>query len=163
MRDLNEIFVEGQTAVLSFGGASVAQVIKMMEFQGENHLDTLVIMLGTNGVSIVSNTGCGLAGSGTGTVQLRDYAQVCGPQWIASGQYPWTLEHPISHGRPSESQRADTTCKEEVSFWQRISPKTSITRCTDSLLNLPDKRLVNTRETISERPRWKEKTGDMQG
>ena len=51
VRDLNEIFVEGQTAVLSFGGASVAQVIKMMEFQGENHLDTLVIILGANDVS----------------------------------------------------------------------------------------------------------------
>ena len=51
VRDLNEIFVEGQTAVLSFGGASVAQVVKMMEFQGENHLDTLVIMLGAIDVS----------------------------------------------------------------------------------------------------------------
>ena len=51
VRDLNEIFVKGQTTVLSFGGASVAQVIKMMEFQGEDHLDTLVIMLGTNDVS----------------------------------------------------------------------------------------------------------------
>ena len=51
VRDLNEIFVNGQTAVLSFGGASVAQVIKMMEFQGEDHLDTLVIMLRTNDVS----------------------------------------------------------------------------------------------------------------
>ena len=48
VRDLNEIFVNGQTTVLSFGGASVAQFIKMMEFQGEDHLDTLVIMLGTN-------------------------------------------------------------------------------------------------------------------
>ena len=47
MRDVNEIFVSGQTLVLSFGGATVAQVIKMMEFQGEDHLDTLVIMLGT--------------------------------------------------------------------------------------------------------------------
>ena len=65
---------------------------------------------GSHSVTIVSNTGCGLAGSGTGTVQLRDNAQVRGPQWIASGQYPWTLEHPISHGRPSKSQRADTTC-----------------------------------------------------
>ena len=35
----------------TFGGASVAQVIKMMEFQSEDHLDTLVIMLGTNDVS----------------------------------------------------------------------------------------------------------------
>ena len=34
-----------------FGGASVAQVIKMMEFQSEDHLDTLIIMLGTNDVS----------------------------------------------------------------------------------------------------------------
>ena len=51
MRDLNEIFVAGQTAVLSFGGASVAQVIKKMEFQGENHLDTLVIKFGNNDVS----------------------------------------------------------------------------------------------------------------
>ena len=51
VRDLNEIFVNGQTTVLSFGGASLAQVIKMMEFQGEDHLDTLVIMLGTNDVS----------------------------------------------------------------------------------------------------------------
>ena len=51
MRDLNEIFVYGQTTTLSFGGASVDQVIKMMEFQSEDHLDTLVIMLGTNDVS----------------------------------------------------------------------------------------------------------------
>ena len=51
VRDLNEIFVSGQTTVLSFGGASVAQVIKMMEFQGEDHLDTLVIMFRTNDIS----------------------------------------------------------------------------------------------------------------
>ena len=51
VRDLNEIFVYGQTTTLSFGGASVAQVVKMMEFQSEDHLDTLVIMLGTNDVS----------------------------------------------------------------------------------------------------------------
>ena len=51
VRDLNEIFVYGQTTTLSFGGASVAQVIKMMEFQSEDHLDTLVIMLATNDVS----------------------------------------------------------------------------------------------------------------
>ena len=51
VRDLNEIFVHGQTTALSFGGASVAQVIKMMEFQSEDYLDTLVIMLGTNDVS----------------------------------------------------------------------------------------------------------------
>ena len=46
VRDLNEIFVNGQTTLLSFGGASVAQVIKMMEFQGE-----LVMMLRNNDVS----------------------------------------------------------------------------------------------------------------
>ena len=51
VRDLNEIFVYGQTTTLSFGGASVAQVIKMMEFQSRDHLNTLVIMLGTNDVS----------------------------------------------------------------------------------------------------------------
>ena len=51
VRDLNEIFVSGQTTVPSFGGASVAQVIKMMELQGEDHLDTLLIMLGNNDVS----------------------------------------------------------------------------------------------------------------
>ena len=51
VRDLNEIFVSGQTTVPSFGGASVAQIIKMMEFKGEDHLHTLVIMLGTNDVS----------------------------------------------------------------------------------------------------------------
>ena len=39
-----------QTTVLSFGGASMAQVIKMLGFQGEDQLDTLVIMLGTNDV-----------------------------------------------------------------------------------------------------------------
>ena len=51
VRDLNEIFVYGQATTLSFGGASVAQVIKMMEIQSKDHLDTLVIMLGTNEVS----------------------------------------------------------------------------------------------------------------
>ena len=51
VRDLNEIFVYGQTTALSFGGASVAQVMKIMEFQSEDYLDTLVIMLGTNDVS----------------------------------------------------------------------------------------------------------------
>ena len=48
---MNEIFVYGQTTTLSFGGASVAQVINMTEFQSKDHLDTLVIMLGTNDVS----------------------------------------------------------------------------------------------------------------
>ena len=34
VRDLNEIFFNGQTNVLSFGGASVAQVIKMVPGRG---------------------------------------------------------------------------------------------------------------------------------
>ena len=38
VRNLNEIFVSDQTTALSFGGASVAQVIKMMEFQNKDQL-----------------------------------------------------------------------------------------------------------------------------
>ena len=53
VRDLNEIFVSGETTVLYFGRASMAQVIIMMDFQGEDHLDTLVIMIGTDDVSRV--------------------------------------------------------------------------------------------------------------
>ena len=56
VRDLNEIFVYGQTTAVSFGGASVAQVIKMMEFQSEDYLDTLAIMLRTNDVSRAPET-----------------------------------------------------------------------------------------------------------
>ena len=48
MRDLNEIFVSGQTTVVSYGGGSAAQVIKMMESQSEDQMDTLIVMLGTN-------------------------------------------------------------------------------------------------------------------
>ena len=51
MRDLNEIFVSGETTVISFGGASVAQVIKMIESQNEDQLDTLIVMLSTNDIS----------------------------------------------------------------------------------------------------------------
>ena len=51
VRDLNEIFVSGQTTVVSFGGFSVTQVIKMMESQNEDQLDTLLVMLGTNDIS----------------------------------------------------------------------------------------------------------------
>ena len=36
VRDLKDILVVGQTAVISFGGASVAQVIKMMELQNDD-------------------------------------------------------------------------------------------------------------------------------
>ena len=56
VRDLNVIFVNGQTTFLSFGGASVAQAINMMKFQGEDHLYTLMIMLGTNEVSKIPVT-----------------------------------------------------------------------------------------------------------
>ena len=49
--DLNEIFVSDQTTVLSFGVASVAEAIDMKEFQNEDQLDTLMIMLGTNDIS----------------------------------------------------------------------------------------------------------------
>ena len=49
--DLNEIFVSDQTTVLSFGVASVAEAIEMKEFQNEDQLDTLMIMLGTNDIS----------------------------------------------------------------------------------------------------------------
>ena len=50
-RDLTEIFVVGQTTAISFGGASVAQVIKMMELQNDDWLDTLIMVIGTNDVS----------------------------------------------------------------------------------------------------------------
>ena len=35
VRDLKDILVVGQTALISFGGASVAQVIKMIELQND--------------------------------------------------------------------------------------------------------------------------------
>ena len=50
VRDLKDILVE-QTAVISFGGASVAQVIKTIELQNEDRVDTLNLMIGTNDVS----------------------------------------------------------------------------------------------------------------
>ena len=49
VRDLNDILVLGQTAVISFGGASVDQVIKMMELQNDDSVDALT--LGLNDVS----------------------------------------------------------------------------------------------------------------
>ena len=51
MRDMNEIFVSGQSTVVSFGGASMAHVIKMMDSQNEDQVDTLIVMLGTNDIS----------------------------------------------------------------------------------------------------------------
>ena len=51
VRDLNKIFVSGQTTVLSFRGASVAQAMKLIEFQNEDQLDTMKVMLGTNEIS----------------------------------------------------------------------------------------------------------------
>ena len=49
VRDLNDILLLGQTAVISFGGASVDQVIKMMELQNDDSVDALT--LGLNDVS----------------------------------------------------------------------------------------------------------------
>ena len=46
MRDLNHILVGGQITGISFGGASVAQVIKMMELQNDDRVDTLTLMIG---------------------------------------------------------------------------------------------------------------------
>ena len=51
MRDLNDIFASVQTAAVFFAGASMAQVIKMMEFQDEDYLYTLIILIGTNDIS----------------------------------------------------------------------------------------------------------------
>ena len=51
LRDLNQILVGGQTTVISFGGASVVQVINMMELQNDDRVDTLTVMIGTNDVS----------------------------------------------------------------------------------------------------------------
>ena len=39
VRDFNKILVGGQTTVISFGRASVAQVIKMVELQNDDRLD----------------------------------------------------------------------------------------------------------------------------
>ena len=50
VRDLKEILVVGQTAVISFGGVSVTQFIKMMELQNDDSVDTLTLMIGTNDV-----------------------------------------------------------------------------------------------------------------
>ena len=38
----------GQTAVIFFGGASLAQVNKMMELQNDDRVETLILMIGTN-------------------------------------------------------------------------------------------------------------------
>ena len=56
MRDLIKIFASSQTTVVSFVGASVSQLIKMMECKDENHLDRLIIMLGTNDISRIPVT-----------------------------------------------------------------------------------------------------------
>ena len=45
-----------------------------------------------------------------GAVQLHDYAPARRPEWIASGQYLWTSEHPISYVRPPENQGTNATC-----------------------------------------------------
>ena len=51
VRDLKDSLVVGQTAVISFGGASVAQVIKMMELQNDDSVDTQTLRIETNVVS----------------------------------------------------------------------------------------------------------------
>ena len=51
MRKLTEIHVVGQTTATSFGGASVARVVKMMELQNDDWVDTLILLIGTNDVS----------------------------------------------------------------------------------------------------------------
>ena len=51
VRNLLGILVAGQTAVISFGGTSVAQIIKMMELQNDDRVDTLTLRIGTNDVS----------------------------------------------------------------------------------------------------------------
>ena len=48
VRDLKNILVVRQTAVISFGGASMVQVIKMMELQIGDRVGTLTLMIGTN-------------------------------------------------------------------------------------------------------------------
>ena len=42
-----EDFVVGQPTAISFGGASVAQVIKLMKSQNEDRAETLILMIGT--------------------------------------------------------------------------------------------------------------------
>ena len=51
MRDLNQTLVGRQTTVISFGGASVAQVVEMMELQNDDRVDTLTLMIGRKDVS----------------------------------------------------------------------------------------------------------------
>ena len=63
----------------------------------------------SHSVATISDTGRGLAASRAGAVQLHDYAPARRPEWIASGQYLWTFEYPVSYGRPPESQGTDAT------------------------------------------------------
>ena len=65
----------------------------------------------THSVATISHTRRGLAASRAGAVQLHDYPPARRPEWIASGQYPWTFEYPISYGRPPESQGTDATAR----------------------------------------------------
>ena len=51
VNDLTEIPVVDQLTAISFGGASVAQVIKMMELQNDERVVTLILVIGTNDVS----------------------------------------------------------------------------------------------------------------
>ena len=50
LKDLTDIHVVGQATAISFGGATVAQVIKMIELQNVDRVDTLILMKGFNEV-----------------------------------------------------------------------------------------------------------------
>ena len=54
VKDLVEVFASDRTTAVSFAGASVAQVIKMMELHDEDELSTLII--GTKDISNVTFT-----------------------------------------------------------------------------------------------------------
>ena len=65
----------------------------------------------SHSVAIISDTGRGLAASRAGAVQLHDYAPARRLEWIASGQYIWTFQYPVSYGRPPESPETDAKMK----------------------------------------------------
>ena len=100
--------------------------------------------------------------------------RIPGVAWLLAGQEQFssatTLRYVDLNGLPQDNTFGPLNTRSlpshllgRVSFWPRISPTTSISRCTDSLLNHPARHLVNIGETIPERPRWKDTTRDMQG
>ena len=60
MRDLIEIFFCCQTTVISFGGNSTAQTIKILKFQNEDQLDTLVNAGQLDQLALTTSTSQGL-------------------------------------------------------------------------------------------------------